>query len=145
MDFSDDSGRHNERYFPNASIRVVIDESGQDHAERLDLEAALQQSQRVDKDTAIKIVKARQSELTQMLESAELVADTRVAGLIADARTSGRDLLGHEVARLVALQKVNPGVRNDEIEFFQGQLDHFEIALEHARLRLDAVRVMVAI
>jgi ATP-dependent helicase HepA len=45
----------------------------------------------------------------------------------------------------VALQKVNPGVRNDEIEFFQGQLDHFESALEHARLRLDAVRVMVAI
>ncbi len=145
MDFSDDSGRHNERYFPNASIRVVLDESGQDHAERLDLEAALQQSQRVDKDTAIKIVKARQSELTQMLESAELVADTRVAGLIADARTSGRDLLGHEVARLVALQKVNPGVRNDEIEFFQGQLDHFESALEHARLRLDAIRVIVAI
>jgi ATP-dependent helicase HepA len=124
---------------------VVIDESGQDHAERLDLEAALQQSQRVDKDTAIKVVKARQSELTQMLESAELVADTRVTGLIADARTSGRDLLGHEVARLVALQKVNPGVRNDEIEFFQGQLDHFENALEHARLRLDAVRVIVAI
>jgi ATP-dependent helicase HepA len=65
--------------------------------------------------------------------------------LIADARTSGRDLLGHEVARLVALQKVNPGVRNDEIEFFQGQLDHFENALEHARLRLDAIRVIVAI
>jgi len=145
MEFSDDSGRHNERYFPNAGIRVVIDESGQDHAERLDLESALQQSQRVDKDTAIKVVKARQSELTQMLESAELVADARVAGLIANARTSGRDLLGHEVARLAALQKVNPGVRNDEIEFFQGQLDHFETALEHARLRLDAVRVIVAI
>jgi ATP-dependent helicase HepA len=145
MDFSDDPGRHNERYFPNASIRVVIDEAGQDHAELMALESALQQSQRVDKDTAIKIVKARQSELTQMLESAELEADARVIGLVANARTSGRDLLGHEVARLVALQKVNPGVRNDEIEFFQGELDHFESALEHARLRLDAVRIIVAL
>jgi ATP-dependent helicase HepA len=145
MEFSDDSHRHNERYFPNSSIRVVIDESGQDHAERLELEASLQQSQRVDKDTAIKIVKARQSELTRMLEMAELVADTRVPGLITNARTNGRDQLGHEVERLRALQKINPGVRNDEIEFFQDQLDRFETALEHSRLRLDAVRVIVAI
>jgi ATP-dependent helicase HepA len=145
MEFSDDSHSHNERYFPNSSIRVVIDESGQDHAEQLELEASLQQSQRVDQDTAIKIVKARQSVLTRMLEMAELVADTRVPGLINNARTNGRDLLGHEVERLRALQKINPGVRNDEIEFFQGQLDRFETALEHARVRLDAVRVIVAI
>ncbi len=145
MEFSDDSHSHNERYFPNSSIRVVIDESGQDHAERLELEASLQQSQRVDQDTAIKIVKARQNELTRMLEMAELLADTRVPGLIANARTNGRDLLGHEVERLRELQKVNPGVRNDEIEFFQDQLDRFEAALENARLRLDAVRVTVAI
>ncbi|MDH3859966.1 MAG: RNA polymerase-associated protein RapA, partial [Gammaproteobacteria bacterium] len=145
MEFSDDSGRHNERYFPNSSIRVVIDESGEDHSESLELELSLQQSQRVDKDTAIKIVKARQTELARMLEMAELIADTRVPGLIAQARSGGRELLGHEVARLEALQKVNPGVRNDEIEFFQSQLDHFEVALEHARLRLDAVRVIVSI
>ncbi|MBT8437289.1 MAG: RNA polymerase-associated protein RapA, partial [Gammaproteobacteria bacterium] len=105
----------------------------------------LQQSQRVDQDTAIKIVKARQNELTRMLEMADLVADTRVPGLITNARTNGRDLLGHEVERLRALQKINPGVRNDEIEFFQHQLEHFETALEHARARLDAVRVIVAI
>jgi ATP-dependent helicase HepA len=80
MDFSDDHRSHNERYFPNASIKVVIDESGQDHATRFDLQQGTQQTQRVDKDTAIKIVKARQSELTQMLEFAELIADTRVPG-----------------------------------------------------------------
>ena len=145
MEFSDDSGRHNERYFPNSSIRVVIDESGEEHSESLELELSLQQSQRVDKDTAIKIVKARQTELARMLEMAELIADTRVPVLITQARASGRELLGHEVERLEALQKVNPGVRDDEIDFFQNQLDDFEAALEHARLRLDAVRVIVSI
>ncbi len=145
MDFSDDYRSHNERYFPNASIRVIIDESGQDHATRFDLEAGTRQKQRVDQDTAIKIVKARQSELTRMLEFAELVADTQVPGLIEHARANGRELLGHEIERLVALQQVNPGVRDDEIEFFRNQLNHFETALEHARLRLDAVRVIVAL
>ncbi|MCP4982967.1 MAG: RNA polymerase-associated protein RapA [Gammaproteobacteria bacterium] len=145
MEFSDDSHHHNERYFPNASIRVVVDESGQDHGLRSELETNLSSSQRVDQDTAIKVVKARQSELTRMLELAELIADTRVKGLVGDARCNGRDLLGGEVARLKALQKVNPGVRQDEIDFFQNQLDHFELSLGHARLRLDAVRVIVAL
>ena len=145
MEFSDDAGRRNERFFPTTSIRVVIDEGGRDHAEAANLELALQQTQRVDHDTAIRIVKARQGELTQMLAFAELSADTRVPGLIAEARDNGRELLGHEVDRLVALQQVNPGVRDEEIEFFKEQLEHFEIALQHARLRLDAVRVIVAI
>jgi len=80
-----------------------------------------------------------------MLEFAELVADTQVPGLIESARASGRDLLGHEIERLIALQKVNPGVRDDEIAFFRDQLNHFEAALEHTRLRLDAVRIIVAL
>jgi ATP-dependent helicase HepA len=145
MEFSDDAHSHNERYFPNASVPVVIDESGQDHAGSAGLQAALQQSQRVDRDTAIKIVKARQTELGKMLELAERLADTRVTELVADARVNGQQLLGGEVERLLALQKVNPGVRNNEIEFFQGQLDRFEVALGYARLRLDAVRVIVAL
>ncbi|MDH3535337.1 MAG: RNA polymerase-associated protein RapA [Gammaproteobacteria bacterium] len=145
MDFSDDHRSHNERYFPNASVKVVVDENGRDHATGMDPESGMRQLQRVDRDTAIKIVKARQTELTRMLEFAELVADTRVPALIENARGRGRELLGHEIERLVALQKVNPGVRRDEIEFFRAQLDLFEAALEHARLRLDAVRVIVAL
>ena len=145
MDFSDDYRSHNERYFPNASIRVLVDETGQDHSSRFELETGAGPVQRVDQDTAIKVVKARQTELTRMLEFAELVADTRVPALIEAARSNGRQLLGHEVERLVELQKVNPGVRDDEIDFFRNQLEHFESALEHSRLRLDAVRIVVAV
>ena len=144
MDFSDDSHSHGERYFPNAGITIVIDEAGRDHAGNAAFEASLRQAQRVDQDTAIKIVKARQEELTRMLAEAETVAVLQVVDLIAEARERGRSLLGHEIDRLSALQQVNPGVRDDEIEFFRGQLEHFEHALGHARLRLDAVRVMVA-
>ena len=144
MDFSDDYRSHNERYFPNASIRVVIDETGRDHGEGFDLESSGRTLQRVDRDTAIKVVKARQAELSQMLENAESIADTRVPQLVESARASGRDLLGHEIERLAALQMVNPGVRDEEIEFFRVRLEQFEAALERARLRLDAVRVIVA-
>ncbi|MEM7562737.1 MAG: RNA polymerase-associated protein RapA [Pseudomonadota bacterium] len=143
MEFSDDSGHHNERYFPNSVVRVVIDEAGRDHAETLEILNA--NVQRVDQDTAIKVVKARQTELTGMLNAAEQFADLQVSTLVDRAKEKGEALLGHEVDRLVALQQVNPGVRDAEIEFFRNQLNHFTTSLDHARLRLDAVRVIVAI
>ncbi len=142
MDFSDDHRSHNERYFPNSSIRVVIDEAGKDHPQ-LQLDGA--QIQRVDQDTAIKVVKARQAELTRMLAQAESLAESQVPDLIAAARDKGHTLMGHEVDRLLALRKVNPGVRDDEIQFFREQLEQFDNALQQARLRLDAVRMIVAI
>ncbi len=145
MDFSDDFRSHGERYFPNASVRVVIDEAGSDHSDRFDLDDGQLAPQRVDRDTAIKVVKARETELGRMLEAAEVMADTRVPDLVHAAEQRGEALLGHEIERLTALQRVNPGVRDDEIDFFRAQLEHFRGALGHARLRLDAVRVVVAL
>jgi ATP-dependent helicase HepA len=145
MDFSDDYKLNSQRYFPNASIVVLIDESGEDHAARLNLDALKDRIQAIDRDTAIKVMKARQTELSEMLAQAELKADKQVPDLVAAARGQGRELLGREIDRLEALQKVNPGVRDAEIEFFKDQLDHFEKALTHARLRLDAVRVIVVV
>ena len=145
MDFSDDYRRRSERYFPNASVLVVIDESSREQVPRPGADSDGRSSRRVDRDTAIKIVKARQKELSRMLESAETVAEKRVPKLVEAARGRARELLGHEIERLSALKQVNPGVREEEIAHFRRQLDQFETALAHARLRLDAIRVIVAL
>ena len=76
---------------------------------------------------------------------AAVLANDQVPALVTAARERGRAQLGREIDRLIALQQANPGVRDEEIDFLRDQLAHFESALEHARLRLDAARVMVAI
>ena len=145
MEFSDDSRLHSQRYFPNASIAVVVNEAGQRQAIEMRSEVFIAGVQRVDRDTAMKVVKARQTVLASMLANAEAEAELEVPGLVTAARQQGVETMGREIDRLVALQQVNPGVRDEEIDFFKNQLQHFERALEHARLRLDAVRVMVAV
>jgi len=49
-----------------------------------------------------------------------------------------------ELARLVALQAVNPSVRDSEIEALRKQREEGLAMLEKAALRLEAIRVLVA-
>ncbi len=145
MEFSDNASLGNQRYFPNSSVGIVIDEQGRQHGHILDRDTIKPLLQRVDIDTSIKIIKARQTELNDLLQKAEVAAEQQVPAIIEMARQRGSDVLGREIDRLIALQQINLSVRDDEIEFFRGQLNAFESSLAHARLRLDAVRVMVAI
>ncbi len=145
MEFSDQVSSGFQRYFPNAGVDLVIDEQHRRHEHILDRNTIKPLTQRVDIDTSIKIIKARQTELSDLLKSANQLADQQVPEMIERARQRGRDVLGGEIDRLKALQQINASVRNVEVEFFEGQLHAFEAALKHARLRLDAVRVMVSV
>jgi ATP-dependent helicase HepA len=144
MEFADDSKLESQRYFPTSSVPVLVDESGREHAHLLEADLIPRILQRVDADTSLKIVKARQSELSTLLESCSQIADRQVPGLVAGAKQRSEEVLGRELDRLIALQKINANVRDDEIEFFRNQLQRFDAALKNASLRLDAVRVMIA-
>lgn len=145
MEFADDRKFENQRYFPNSSVSVVVDENKREHSQLLDAESIQQIVQPVDSDTSLKIVKAKQSEISTLLELAAQIADRQVSGLVKAAKQRSEAVLGCELDRLNALRQINANVRDDEIEFFRNQLNHFEAALANAKLRLDAVRVMIAV
>ncbi|VAW56075.1 hypothetical protein MNBD_GAMMA07-1050 [hydrothermal vent metagenome] len=52
-------------------------------------------------------------------------------------------ILENEIDRLSALKAVNPQVRDEEIEFFQSQLNSFKLALNHSINRIDAIRLII--
>ena len=74
-----------------------------------------------------------------------LEAQAGVRASIEQARSAARDLLEKEAERLVALQTINPNVRDEEITFFQQQLAETLEQIDQANIRLDAIRVLVAI
>ena len=145
MEFSDDCKLESQRYFPNSSVFVVIDENRREHKHLLEADMIPDILQRVDPDTSLKIVKAKQLEISTLLDLCEQIADRQVPELVTAAKQRSEEVLGRELDRLSALQQINSNVRDDEIEFFRDQLKQFESALGNARLRLDAVRVMIAV
>jgi len=145
MEFSDDCKFESQRYFPNSSVPVLIDENAQEHGQLLDAKLVRRMLQPVDADTSLKIVKAKQSEISTLLDQAAQIADRQVPKLVKAAKQRSEEVLGRELDRLIALQAINANVRDEEIEFFRDQLNQFEAALKNASLRLDAVRVMIAV
>jgi len=131
------------RYLPPTMIRVLCDERGVDHNEKLSHDNINAVNQQLDNGVANKVVKAKSKILKAMLERCEYYA-TKKSGLILEqAVTDSSETINIEINRLTALSKVNPNIRNDEIEFFEQQLASLNRVLDSANLRLDALRVVV--
>jgi len=76
------------------------------------------------------------------LRSAQRFAEEESETIIAEASNSMILQMQTEIRRLTALQKVNDHVRPQEIELLREQFRSLTEALEQARVRLDALRVI---
>ncbi len=133
------------RYLPPTMIRVVSDERGVDHNLKLMHTDINDNHKFVETVTGGKIVNAKSEILKVMLKRGEIYANARAKQVLELAHTESNETITKEINRLEALSKVNPNIRNDEIAFFEGQLASLNRVLESANLRLDAIRVIVAI
>ena len=143
LEASGSSAQHN-HYLPPAAIRVIADEEGSDEYTDLSHESINRHWVPVATGIAKQVIQMKQDEIKVMLENSEHQAAMQVPQLIAAARQSIRQMFQPEIERLTALQKVNPNVRAEEIAFFEQQWQMLDAMLDSARLRLDAVRVIVA-
>ena len=138
-------GLQSQRYLPPTTIRVVMDERGKDHGAALSHDAINRAGQHVDTATAIQVVRARQKVLKTLLDQCELRAQKQAPKVFSQAHARSEDILMREINRLKALKLINPNVRDAEIEFFEQQLQTLAQLIDATRLRLDALRVIVAV
>jgi ATP-dependent helicase HepA len=130
------------RYLPPATLRVLIDAEGIDHAGRLTHPVMARAQEAVRPLVAKKIVRHYAPQLRAMLAAAEQLARGRSSALLAEAHAHAAQLLEGEIDRLKALKRINPNVRDEEIRFLQGQWEAVRQALTSAGVRLDALRVV---
>jgi len=134
-----------QRYLPENLLRLCIDEKGQFHQDYLSPDVISRVKQMVDIDTSIKIIRSRDGVIKALLGSAESKAKQLLPQKQDQAYEKAEAVLKMELERLKALQTINPNVRDEEIEFFQTQLASTLRQIDHANIRLDAIRVFVAV
>ncbi|MED5466817.1 MAG: RNA polymerase-associated protein RapA [Pseudomonadota bacterium] len=131
------------RYLPVSPLRLVVDVNGRDLSKALPHERLNELCSNIRRRTAQAIVPKIRAEVETMVDHAETLAEPHLSPLREQALARVEDSFMPEIRRLEALQKVNPAIRNEEIDFLRSQLDAARSAVEHASLALEGIRVIV--
>lgn len=134
-----------QRYISESLVRVVVDEKGQDFSSTLSDEHLVTLCKPVKKNIAAEMARHIRPQVSTLVNHAEALAEPMQAGIIAAAQSQAKVELSAEIHRLQALAKVNPNIRNEEIEYFRDTLEALQDYLSGAELKMDALRVVVAV
>ncbi|MCY7294263.1 RNA polymerase-associated protein RapA [Alteromonas sp. a30] len=126
-----------QRFFPPTPFMVRLDAK----AQPIDIDFG--EMKRVKKKMGNQLSKALEPHVKKVLDVANVLGEKQSAEVMKQTTTNVQTLLDDEIARLKALRKVNPSVREEEITFIEQQKAGLLSAISNAKLRLEAVRLVV--
>ncbi|SFP10863.1 RNA polymerase-associated protein RapA [Pseudomonas borbori] len=132
------------RYLPPAALRCLLDANGNDLAHKVAFETLNDQLESVPRASANKFVQAQRDSLNPLINAGEDKVAPRHLERVAEAKRRLAADTEEELARLTALQAVNPSVRDSELDALRQQREQGLALLDKAALRLEAIRVLVA-
>lgn len=131
------------RYLPTTPIRVLVDKSGLNLADKVSEEVLDSQLTPVKKIVALQLVKALKAQVPTLVEKAEAHAEKQVTSIQTKALANMHKTLDEEFERLTALAAINPSVRQEELDFIKVQQDELKKYIDKAQLKFEAVRMIV--
>jgi ATP-dependent helicase HepA len=131
-------------YFPQNIIRVLIDHNHNDLGKVLTPEHVDRMAERVKKNVGQSIIKHTRKQITELIEHASGIAEAEMKEIVKQASENMRIKQAAELERLVSLAKVNPNIRQEEIDYLEATATRVDEFMQHAQLKLDAVRVAIS-
>ncbi|WP_196139395.1 RNA polymerase-associated protein RapA [Aliikangiella sp. G2MR2-5] len=134
-----------QRFLPFTSIRVLVDVNGNDLAAKVSHEGLSKQCKKLQKNSGRQVLKSEERTLKKMLEKAEIKAKAHSKEILDGVLGKMQHKQKEELNRLLSLQKKNPNIREEEIDFVKSQTELLTRYIGSTDLQLDAVRVIVAV
>lgn len=132
-----------QRYLPPTCLRFVLDAQGEDQSAVFAHESLSGLCLSQNRKLADTVIKSQGKRIKLLLAHAEELAQAQGAELAGLALQKMNEELGGEQQRLAALARVNPNVRDEELEQLAIRRELIALNLREVRVRLDAVRVVV--
>ena len=132
-----------ERYLPTGSVRMLLDSEGRDLAGALGHEPLNQLLHTVSRATGQKMVRLAREQIAEQLKVADNNITARLDTLRQQALETLKQQRAAEYERLAALAKVNPMIRQEELDALQADTGQMVASLNGMELKLDAIRVIL--
>jgi len=131
------------RYLPTTPIRILVDKSGNNLADKVSETVLDKQLRPVKKQMALQLTKALKAQIGPLVTKAERHGQQEISDIQTKALENMQNKLEQEQLRLTALKAINPSVRQAEIDFIshqQAELSHY---IDKAQLTFEAIRMIV--
>ncbi len=132
-----------ERYLPLSPVRTLISKDRKNYAKALSHEKLNQLSMKINRQTALAIIKQLKKDLDVMIDFAMRFTGSQLPKAKQQAARYAEQLLTTEIHRLKSLQGHNPSIRDEEIAFLEEQLQACLAIIDEAKYELQAVRLII--
>lgn len=130
------------RFLPPSIVRTLVTPDLKDVADSIPFTPLLDTID-LPHEALGKIITSQSGGLKTMLQFAETCAEAKLQPLLQSALSDMQRHLNNEIGRLETLSAVNANVRPDEIDYFRASLADLTELFGEARVRLEALRVIV--
>lgn len=134
---------HLARYLDESYIRVVCDENGRDLTSTFDEQAINKAAGRIPKATTQQLIAHARDNIKQLSEASVELAEATQQQVISDAVSTMQYQLTEELERLEFLSKVNPNIRELELEYVKQSQQLLTDYLQNSQLAMDALRIII--
>lgn len=131
------------RFLPQRYLRVVVDEQGRQHQEKLADKAFNKLAGRIPRATAQELIRHARPQIEVLLKQANKAVQSNGAEIKQQAMSALQETMQQEQARLKALADINPAIRQSEIDALASAALSLADTLQSAELGLDAIRVAI--
>lgn len=131
------------RYLPVSPLRLLVDVNGKELSAALPHDRLNDLCSNIRRRTAQAVVPQIRPQVETMVDHVERLSAPHLEPMKQKALAQLEANFEPEIRRLEALKKVNPAIREDEIDYFRNQLDAAREAIGRASLALEGIRVIV--
>ncbi len=133
------------RFLPPTRLRTLIDQRLEERDKAIDAAELASRLHPLPKPVIQKIVTPLRRPIEAMIAQGEQTIAHRTRPLLQHAMTAMNDYYSAEIDRRKALSRVNPYVRQADIDLLARQQRALNSHLESSRVRLDSIRLLVGL
>ena len=131
------------RFLPHTPIRILIDQNKQDVSDTISHQSMFETADKIDKEQIVSFLNSQRDHINDMVKVAETAASQQMQTLISESNAQMLKSQSAEIKRLVRLKKINPSIKEQEIEQLKEMTMLSHENINQAQLRLDAVRFVI--
>lgn len=131
------------RFLPHTPLRILIDQNKKDLTAAVSHESMQETSNKIEKEQISQFLSSQRQHIQDMIQVGEQKAALLMQNLITESSNCMIAAMTGEIKRMVRLKKINPGIKDHEIQQLKEMTMLAHESIQEAQLKLDAVRFVI--